>query len=114
MPDIELPRPRTCAARADPTRLAIVERLLAGEATVAELAQPFPLSQPAISRRLKAPDKAGLIETRVAGTSRPRRLRPEAIEALWTRLDRTRRAMEAKDVRLDTRLAQMQAENRKD
>ncbi|MCU0910723.1 MAG: metalloregulator ArsR/SmtB family transcription factor [Rhodobacteraceae bacterium] len=72
---IHTPRPETFAALADPTRLAIVERLLDGEANVTDLARPFALSQPAISRHLKVLEEAGLIETRIAGTARPRRLR---------------------------------------
>ncbi len=105
----------TFAALADPTRRAIVERLLDGEATVTALARPFALTQPAISRHLKVLEEAGLIETRTQGTARPRRLRPEAIEELWTWLDRTRRAMEANYGRLDALLADLQAQDpRKD
>lgn len=67
------------AALADPTRRAILSRLRAGEASVAQLAEPFAMSQPAISRHLKVLEDAGLIETQRAGQSRPRRLRPQAI-----------------------------------
>ncbi|AUH34125.1 ArsR/SmtB family transcription factor [Paracoccus tegillarcae] len=67
------------AALADPTRRALIQRLNEGEATVAELAAPFAISQPAISRHLKVLEQAGLIETRVDGTARPRRLRQQAI-----------------------------------
>ena len=66
------------AALADPTRRAIVARLANGEASVAELRQPFSISQPAISKHLKVLENAGLIETRQAGQSRPRRLKVEA------------------------------------
>ena len=103
-----MPRPETFAALADPTRLAIVERLLEGEATVTDLARPFALSQPAISRHLKVLEEAGLIETRIAGTARPRRLRPEAVDELWEWLGRLRRRMEANYARLDTLLAEIE------
>jgi DNA-binding transcriptional ArsR family regulator len=95
------------AALADPTRRAIVERLLRGEATVAELARPFAMSQPAVSRHLKVLEAAGLIEARVAGTARPRRLRPEAVEALWDWLGRLRAGLEANYARLDGLLADL-------
>ncbi|TRW97232.1 winged helix-turn-helix transcriptional regulator [Paracoccus sp. M683] len=73
------------AALADPTRRALIQRLAQGEATVAELCQPFGISQPAISRHLKVLEQAGLIETRIEGTARPRRLRHQAIAetAAW-------------------------------
>jgi DNA-binding transcriptional ArsR family regulator len=111
---IHTPRPETFAALADPTRLAIVERLLDGEANVTDLARPFALSQPAISRHLKVLEEAGLIETRIAGTARPRRLRPEAVEELWGWLDGLRRRMEANYARLDAVLAEMQTGSGKD
>jgi len=68
------------AALADPTRRAIIARLAHGEATVAELQQPFAISQPAISKHLKVLEKAGLIECGRAAQSRPRRLRIEALD----------------------------------
>jgi DNA-binding transcriptional ArsR family regulator len=70
---------RAFAALADPTRRAILLRLQAGEATVSELAEPFAMSQPAISRHLKVLEDAGLIETQRMGQARPRRLRPRGI-----------------------------------
>jgi DNA-binding transcriptional ArsR family regulator len=78
-----------------------------GEATVQELAAPFAISQPAVSRHLKVLEEAGLIETRIAGTSRPRRLRPEAVEALWDWLSEVRALWEARHDRLDQVLAGM-------
>ncbi|WFL76787.1 metalloregulator ArsR/SmtB family transcription factor [Altererythrobacter arenosus] len=69
------------AALADPTRRAILARLGEGEASVAELAEPFDLSQPAISKHLKVLENAGFIETSRVGQSRPRRLRPAGLEA---------------------------------
>ncbi len=67
------------AALADPTRRAILAMLAERDATVAELAEPFTLSQPAISKHLKVLEQAGLIETGIAGTKRPRRLKPNGL-----------------------------------
>ena len=73
------------AALADPTRRAILSRLALGEASVSELAEPFGVSQPAISRHLKVLETAGLIETRQAAQERLRRLKPGALDevAFW-------------------------------
>ena len=75
----------TFAALADPTRRAILERLALGEATVNELAEPFELSQPAISKHLKVLERAGLIEKGRDAQRRPRRLvvRPIEEAAAW-------------------------------
>ena len=89
------------AALSDPTRRAILARLALGEATVQDLARPFPISQPAISRHLKVLEDAGLIETRIDGTARPRSLRPDAVEALWDWLGQYRALWEARFQRLD-------------
>src|SRR5260370_35650842 len=67
------------SALADPTRRAILARLASGEATVMELAEPFAVTQPAISRHLKVLEGAGLIVRRVEGTKRPCRLAPDGI-----------------------------------
>ena len=67
------------AALADPTRRAILARLAEGEASVGELAAPFDMSQPAISRHLKVLEDAGLVEAGRAGKARPRRLVPDGI-----------------------------------
>ena len=67
------------SALADPTRRAILARLALGEATVMELAEPFEMTQPAISRHLKVLEGAGLILRRVEGTKRPCRLAPTAV-----------------------------------
>jgi DNA-binding transcriptional ArsR family regulator len=96
------------AALSDPTRRAILARLAEGEATVQDLARPFPISQPAISRHLKVLEDAGLIETRVDGTSRPRRLNPEAVAQLWDWLGQYRALWDARYSRLDTVLADLQ------
>lgn len=89
------------AALADPTRRAIIARLVEGEATVQDLARPFSISQPAISRHLKVLEEAGLIETRIEGTARPRRLKPEAVEALWDWLGQYRALWERQFLKLD-------------
>lgn len=98
------------AALADPTRRAIVMRLARGEATVQDLARPFSISQPAISRHLKVLEEAGLIETRVEGTARPRRLKPDTVEALWDWLGQYRALWEAQFLRLDAVLDGMSDE----
>jgi DNA-binding transcriptional ArsR family regulator len=100
------------AALADPTRRAIIARLAEGEATVQELARPFPISQPAISRHLKVLEDAGLIETRAEGTARPRRLKPDAVEALWQWLGQYRALWEARYARLDDVLADLQEDEK--
>jgi DNA-binding transcriptional ArsR family regulator len=89
------------AALADPTRRAIITQLAKGEATVQDLARPFAISQPAISRHLKVLEAAGLIETRVEGTARPRRLKPDAVEALWDWLGQYRALWETQFQKLD-------------
>ena len=67
------------SALADPTRRVILARLASGEATVMELAEPFEITQPAISRHLKVLEGAGLITRRVQGTRRPCRLAPDGV-----------------------------------
>lgn len=89
------------AALADPTRRAIVARLAKGELTVQDLARPFPISQPAVSRHLKVLEEAGLIETRIDGTARPRRLKPDTVEALWGWLGQFRATWEAQFQKMD-------------
>ena len=89
------------AALADPTRRAIIARLAKGEATVQDLARPFSISQPAISRHLKVLEEAGLIETRIDGTARPRRLKPDAVAALWDWLGQYRALWEAQFQKMD-------------
>src|ERR1022692_835730 len=98
------------AALADPTRRAILARLAQGEATVMELAQPFEMTQPAISQHLKVLEEAGLISRRVDGTRRPRRLAKAGIEALDQWLAMLRKALERDYSRLDDVLAAMEPE----
>ncbi|MBL9074115.1 metalloregulator ArsR/SmtB family transcription factor [Tabrizicola sp.] len=97
MPPLDAP----FAALADPTRRAILARLAQGEATVQDLARPFAISQPAISRHLRVLEDAGLIETRIQGTARPRRLQPDAIAQLWHWLGQYRALWEDQFQRLD-------------
>ncbi|TGT84719.1 metalloregulator ArsR/SmtB family transcription factor, partial [Mesorhizobium sp. M5C.F.Ca.ET.164.01.1.1] len=66
----------TLAALADPTRRAILARLALGEASVTQLAEPFAMSFPAVSKHLKVPERAGLVAHRLDAPLRPRRLHP--------------------------------------
>jgi DNA-binding transcriptional ArsR family regulator len=93
------------AALADPTRRAILARLTKGEATVMELAEPFHVTQPAISQHLKVLEDAGLIDRRVEGTRRPRRLARAGIDAMDQWLAMLRKALEENYDRLDEVLA---------
>src|SRR5208282_145240 len=88
-------------ALADPTRRAILARLCQGEATALELAKPFAMSQPAVSRHLALLERAGLIETRIEGSKRPRRLSPTALESIDDWLGMLRKALELNYDRLD-------------
>jgi DNA-binding transcriptional ArsR family regulator len=96
------------SAMADPTRRAILARLAKGEATVMELAEPFEMTQPAISQHLKVLEDAGLIVRRVEGTKRPRRLAKDGIEAIDQWLAMLRKALQQNYDRLDTVLAAME------
>lgn len=101
------------AAMADPTRRAILARLALGEATVMELAKPFTMTQPAISRHLRVLEAAGLILRRAEGTTRPCRLAPSAIAEIDRFLDMLRHALARNYNRLDTVLATLETSNRK-
>jgi DNA-binding transcriptional ArsR family regulator len=103
----------TFAALADPTRRAILERLTAGEATVLELAAPFRVSLPAISRHLKVLERAGLITRARDAQTRPCRLRTAPLEVVTRWADHTRQAWESRFDRLSEHLREMQAEERK-
>jgi DNA-binding transcriptional ArsR family regulator len=98
----------TFAALADPTRRAILARLAAGEASVMELAEPFAMSQPAISKHLKVLEKAGLVTRGRDAQRRPRRLeaRPLAAASQW--LLAYRRFWEENFQRLDGLLDELQ------
>ncbi len=102
------------SALADPTRRAILARLASGEVTVMELAKPFEMTQPAISRHLKVLEGAGLIARRVEGTKRPCRLAPGAIDGIDQWLAMLRQALAKNYDRLDEVLAAMQPEEEKE
>lgn len=95
------------SALADPTRRAILARLALGEATVTELAQPFEMTQPAISQHLKVLEDAGLVSVRIDGTRRPRRLVKPGIDAIDQWLDMLRKGLEKSYDRLDAILAEI-------
>ncbi len=95
----------TLAALVDPTRRAILARLAEGEATVSDLAAPFPISQPAVSRHIKVLVDAGLVVQRVQGTKRPCRLAPDRLSEIDDYLEMLRTALERNYQRLDRVLA---------
>jgi DNA-binding transcriptional ArsR family regulator len=103
------PLDATFAALADPTRRAIVERLAQGDATVLELAAPFQISLPAISRHLKVLEHAGLISRGRDAQRRPCRLRAEALREVTQWTEHTRRAWEERFDRLGDYLRELQA-----
>ena len=97
-------------AIADPTRRAILARLAQGEATVTELAEPFAISQPAISKHLQVLERAGLIETARDAQRRPRRLSPRPLAEAAGWLDGYRKFWEESFERLDVLLDEMKAQ----
>ncbi|MEQ1951480.1 metalloregulator ArsR/SmtB family transcription factor [Mesorhizobium sp. CN2-181] len=98
----------TLQALADPTRRAILARLALGEATVTELAEPFDMSFPAVSKHLKVLERAGLIEQGREAQFRPRRLRPEPLRDVAGWLESYRRFWEQNLDRLDVYLKELQ------
>jgi DNA-binding transcriptional ArsR family regulator len=102
----------TFAALADPTRRAILARLASGEASVTELAEPFAMSQPAISKHLKVLERAGLISRGRDAQRRPRRIegKPLAEASGW--LDGYRRIWEANFQRLDALLDELRTQQK--
>ena len=98
----------TFAALGDPTRLAIVERLAEGDATVNELAEPFAVSLPAISRHLKVLERAGLITRGRAAQSRPSSLRVDAFKEATMWMNARSEMWEGRMDRLDRHLKQIQ------
>jgi DNA-binding transcriptional ArsR family regulator len=97
-------------ALADPTRRAILTRLAESEATVAELAEPFDMSQPAISRHLKVLENAGLISRTRRATARLSHLQAEPLRDVTTWLARYQRFWDESHERLDDLLAALQAD----
>jgi DNA-binding transcriptional ArsR family regulator len=98
----------TFAALGDPTRLAIVARLAEGDATVKELAEPFSVSLPAISRHLKVLERAGLITRGRSAQARPSSLRVDALSEAMTWMDARRELWEGRMDRLDRHLKTIQ------
>ena len=107
------PLDATFAALADPTRRAILARLASGEASVTELAKPFAMSQPAISKHLKVLERAGLISGGREAQRRPRRIEGEALAVATGWLERYREVWEGNFQRLDTLLEELKADEAK-
>ena len=99
----------TFAALADPTRRAILARLTRGEASVMELAEPFAMSQPAISKHLKVLEQAGLISRSQDAQRRPRRIEGGPLQEATEWLEDYRKFWERRYDALDTLLVQLQA-----
>lgn len=99
----------TFAALADPTRRAILSRLSAGEATVNQLAEPFALTQQAISKHIKVLERAGLISRSRAAQARPCRLEPARFDEAADWIDRHRQLWHERYDRLDEHLAALRA-----
>ena len=99
-------------ALSDPTRRAILARLVEGEATVDQICAPFEMSQPSISRHLKVLENAGLISTRIDGSARPRRIEVEPFSAIRDWLEQYRAIWDANYARLDDVLDQLMDQER--
>ena|SRR6266536_6110038 len=103
----------TFSALSDPTRRAILSRLASGEATVGDLAKPFRMSMPAVSRHIKVLARAGLIEQGREAQWRPCRLQPKPLEEVSHWIERYRVIWEQRFDRLDEYLRAVQAKERK-
>jgi DNA-binding transcriptional ArsR family regulator len=103
----------TFAALSDPTRRAILARLASGEASVMDLAEPFAMSQPAISKHLKVLERAGLISRSRDAQRRPRRLEAKPLAEATKWLERYRRYWEGNYRRLDAVLEELKATQKK-
>jgi len=103
----------TFAALADPTRRAILARLAKGEASVMDLAKPFDMSQPAISKHLKVLERAGLISAGQDAQRRPRRLEPKPLAQATEWLERYRKFWEPSFNRLDNLLEELNNEEKR-
>src|SRR6478752_5628428 len=102
----------TFAALADPTRRAILARLALGETSVSELAKPFDISGPAISKHLKVLERAGLITRGREAQWRPCRIEPQALRGVDDWLERYRRLWEERLDRLEEYLREIQAKDK--
>ena len=103
----------TLSALADPTRRAILARLAKGEATVNEIAKPFDISLPAVSRHLKVLEGAGLISRGREAQWRPCRLEPRALKAVGNWLSRYRRFWTESFDKMDAYLAELKAKEKR-
>src|SRR5215472_1459532 len=103
----------TFAALADPTRRAILARLALGEATVNQLAEPFAMSQPAISKHLKVLERAGLISRDRDAQRRPSRLEPKRLAEASAWIDQYRQFWEASFARLDAVLEELKPQRQR-
>ena len=103
----------TFAALGDPTRLAILSRLARGEATVSELAEPFDMSMPAITKHLKVLENAGLITRSRDAQTRPCRIEPNGFKQVESWVEEHRRIWEASFDRLDDYLKRIQGKQDK-
>jgi DNA-binding transcriptional ArsR family regulator len=103
----------TFAALADPTRRAILARLASGEAAVTDLAKPFAMSQPAISKHLKVLDRAGLISRGRDAQRRPRRIEGKPLAEANQWLENYRRIWEESFQRLDALLDELKTHQKK-
>ena len=104
------PLTQTLSALADPTRRAILARLSKGEATVNELAEPFAMSLPAVSKHLKVLERAGLISRGREAQTRPCRIEPESLKAVDGWLSDYRTLWEQRLDRLEAHLEKIQKE----
>jgi len=104
----------TFGALADPTRRAILASLTAGEKTVSELAEPFDMTMPAVTKHLKVLEKANLIERSREAQYRPCRLHPDPLRAIDEWMEQYRRFFEGSFNRLDDYLQQIQTKGHKD
>ena len=104
----------TFSALADPTRRAILARLALGETSVKELAEPFEMSAPAISKHLKVLEHAGLITRGRDAQWRPCKLEPQALKSVYEWLERYRRLWEERFDRLEDYLRELQAKGKTD
>jgi len=103
----------TLAALADPTRRAILTRLISGEASVTELAEPFDMSMPAVSKHLKVLERAGLVTRGRAAQWRPCRLDAGRLKDVADWIEPYRRLWEARFDRLETYLLELQRTRKK-
>jgi len=103
----------TFSALSDPTRRAILARLALGETSVTELAEPFEMSMPAVSKHLRVLERAGLIERSREAQFRPCKLKPEPLKQAWGWIGDYKQFWEESFDRLDAYLQKLQAEQKR-